>query len=227
MHAGPVLWLAIDEPLLRLAQRFSTLDTDEDVFRIVGREATRITPDSFAALVNQEDPALIVIDTLSQMASDSAVKPNEAEGVALFLKALVPAIQTRQHCGSLFLFHAPHHSARAAGSVQCAAICDATLVLRRPMARALKPGKSPDHAPEEVGGEDGRRILEGVTLWNREQRTKLSDLDGRYVIGTGAAPLIDRARWVLTNTEPGAGKTSSPARLPRCSASATEVVGRL
>lgn len=211
MHAGRVLWLAIDEPLRRLAQRFTTLDADEDLFRIVGRERLRITPENFAALIEQEDPALIVIDTLSQLASDNGVKPNDAESVAPFLKALVTTVQTREHCGALFLFHAPHHSARAAGSVQWAAICDATLVLRRPMARALKPGESPDDAPEEVGSEDGRRILEGVTRWNGEQRTQLSYRDGRYVIGTGAAPLIDRVRWVLTNTEPGAGKTSASA----------------
>lgn len=211
IRAGGVLWLAIDEPLRRLAQRFTTLDADEDLFRIVGRERERMTPENVAALLEDEDPALLVIDTLSQLASDNAIKPNEAESVAPFLKLLVTAVQARERCGALFLFHAPHHSARASGSVQWAAVVDATLVLRRPIARALKPGESPDDAPAEVGSEDGRRILEGVTRWSGEQRTQLSYRAGRYVIGATPSPIIDRVRWVLRNTEPGPGKTSASA----------------
>ncbi len=211
MGPGRVLWFAIDEPLRRLAQRLPTLHPDEDAFRIVGRDGEILTPDSFAALLEEEDPALVVLDTLSQCAADNGIKVNDAESVAPFIKALVSAVQARDHCGALLLFHAPHHSARASGSVQWAAVVDATLVLRRPAARMLRPGESPDDATNDADGEDGRRILEGVTRWGGELRTQLSYRDGQYAIGTGTAPLIDRVRWALSHTEPGPGRTSAAA----------------
>jgi AAA domain len=211
MRAGRVLWFAIDEPLRRLAHRLPALDADPDHFLVVGRENDRLTPDRFAALIEQEAPALVVVDTLSQLAADNGIKVNDAESVAPFIKDLVCAVQAREHCGALLLFHSPHHAARASGSVAWAAVVDATLVLRRPAARVLRPGQSPDDDADEGTAEDGRRILEGITRWSGEQRTMLSFRDGRYRLGTGEAPLIERVRWFLTNTEPGPGITSAAA----------------
>ena len=211
MGPGRVLWFAIDEPVKRMAMRLPALAPDEDGFLVVSRDGGTITPDIFTALLEQEDPALVIIDTLSQCASDNSIKPNDAESVAPFIKALVSAVQARPQCGALFLYHAPHHAQRASGSVQWGAVVDATIVLRRPAARILRAGESADDVTDDDAREDGRRILEGVTRWAGEMRLQLSFRDGRYVIGSSEAPLIDRVRWLLSSREPGTGRTSAAA----------------
>jgi len=210
MRAGRVLWVAIDEPLRRLAMRFPALDADPEQFLVVGREGERLTAERFAGLLEQEAPALVVVDTLSQLAADNGIRVNDAESVAPFIKDLVSAVQARESCGALLLFHTPHHASRASGSVAWAAVVDATLVLRRPAARQLRPGESPDD-DADVSAEDGRRILEGITRWGGEQRCTLSYREGRYQLGTGEASVLDRVRWLLSNTEPGPGITSAAA----------------
>lgn len=230
MGPGMVLWLATDEPLRRLIPRFQSLGADPHNVRIVARDGVSITIEMFAALLDIEDPALVVVDTLSQLASDNRVKPNDAESVVPFMKGLLDAVQRRPRCGAVFIFHAPHHAARASGSVQWSAIVDATLVLRRPAARMLRPGESMDDDTDAGTQEDGRRILEGVTRWGGEQKVHLSFREGRYSLGGAEAPLIDRVRWLLRQTEAGPERTSQATiaeRLRTRPASVADVVHQL
>ncbi len=210
MSAGKVLWIALDEPARRLVQRLPTFDPDPDRFVVYERQAEPLSPRAFAALLEAEDPSLVVIDTLSQLGSDNGIKPNDAEAVAPFMKALVSAVQSRPQCGALFLFHAPHHAQRAAGSVQWSATVDAPLVLRRRFEAVARPGESPDD-DDESSAEDGRRVLAGVTRWGGELRLQMTFSHGRYQVGSGVAPVIDRVRWALNTTEAGPELTSAAA----------------
>jgi broad-specificity NMP kinase len=227
MAPGKVLWIALDEPARRLVQRLPQYDPHPDRFVVYERQTDTLTPTAFAALLEQESPALVVIDTLSQLGSDNGVRPNEADSVTPFMKSLVLAVQARPRCGGLFVFHAPHHAARAAGSVAWEATVDAPLVLRRPAERTPRPGESPDDTESDAGPDDGRRILQGVTRWGGAQRTVLSFRDGLYEIGTAEAPLTDRVRWYLKNTDPGVGRTSAASiakKLGVRQASVTQIV---
>lgn len=218
MGPGVVLWIATDEPGNRLGSRLAEFDADMYGVRVFTRDQTprvTITPEVFEALLEIEDPRLVVIDTLSQLAADNAIDPNEAKAVAPFMKRLVDAVQARPGCGAIFLNHSPHHSPRSSGSVQWQAIADATLVLRRFRASPPRPGESPDDEDETGTGDDGRRILEGVTRWNGPQRDVLSFRDGRYSLGAIEAPLIDRLRWLLRDTEAGPERTSQAAMASR------------
>jgi hypothetical protein len=211
MDQGTVLWFAIDEPMRRFVPRAENMGADPKRFHVVARDGDPLTPARIAALLEEVNPSLVVIDTLSQLASDNGIKPNDAESVVPFMKALVSAIQSRPNCGALLIFHAPHHANRAAGSLQWSATVDAMFVLRRRAAKIPKAGESPDDDAETPEGEDGRRILEGISRWDGNQRLQLTYAGGRYALGTGEAPLIDRVRWMLDTTEPGPRLTSRNA----------------
>ena len=226
---GKVLWIALDEPTRRLVQRLSSFDPDPHLFRIFERPRDRFSAAWFAELLDQEAPDLVVVDTLSQWGIDNGIKANEGDLVGPFLKPIVHAIQSRSRCGGLFIFHAPHHANRAAGSFQWEANVDAALVLRRRVAAAPKPGTSPDDT-DDTTAEDGRRVLMGVTRWGGPLRLDLTYSDGRYSVGAAPAPLVERVRWYLKTTVAGIGKTSASAiatALRVRDASVTEVVRTL
>lgn len=226
MGPGVVLWIATDEPLRRLIPRFRALQADARNVRVVAREGAVLTPASIRALLNQEKPDLLVIDTLSQLGSDNGIKPNDAESVAPFMKALMDAVQSHPRCGAVFIAHSPHHAPRAAGSVQWAAIADATLILRRPAVRTPRPGESSDDV-EEQGAEDGRRILSGVTRWGGEQRQELTFKDGRYLLGSAPLPLSERIRALLMHAAAGPQRTSRAAIARSVGGRNTDVAGAL
>ena len=206
MGPGSVLWFALDEPLRRLAQRFLTLGADPDNFRVVERGRQTLTPDRFEAILQKERPMLVVIDTLSQFAADKGIKVNDAESVAPFFKQIVTAVQELGDCGAILLFHAPHHANRASGSVQWAAIADATLVLRRYMSRRTENPPTEEDS-DEPDVDDGRRVLSGISRWAGDQKMNLAFSDGRYVMAS-SVPLLDRLRTLLHSEDGGVGRTS-------------------
>ncbi len=210
MGPGSVLWVAVDEPLRRLTLRFKQLDADEENFRVVERSRNRLTPALFSELLEAENPTLVVIDTLSQLALDIGVKMNDAESVVPFFKELVSAVQARENCGALLLYHAPHHADRPIGSIQWAAVTDATFGLRRRLKRRRSEGEA-EEEDEAKEADDGVRILSGISRWAGEQRTKLQFRGNRYEIMSGPPSLLDRVRRALAATQPGPGLTSKSA----------------
>lgn len=226
---GRVLWVSVDEPPYMLLPRLGRMGADLDRCSIVFRDPDApLTAEALAGVLNECRPGLVVIDTLSQLAINAGVKMNEAESVGVFMRALVDAIQSQPCCGALLLYHTPHHSPRAFGSVQWGAIVDAPLVFDRPR-RAVRPGESPEEDAADQP-EDGRRVVSGVTRWAGAQRLVLSYQGGRYGLGSAEVPLIDRVRWYLTNTDPGIGRTSNTAMAAALKVrdqSVTEVVREL
>lgn len=198
---GRVLWFAIDEPARRLVPRLGALSIDAAAVTLWTRDHGTLTAGAMAAQVAQLEPALVVVDTLSQLATDNGVDANDGNDVAPFLRPFVSVIHATR-CGALFITHSPHHDNRAAGSVQWGAIPDGTLVFRpyrkrRPKGAEGRPDAGEDDDEDDPGNGDGRRIVEGVTRATGPLKLRLSYGDGRYREGDEQAPAEDRILWAL------------------------------
>lgn len=220
LAAAPVLWLGLDEPARRLAPRLAMLGADPGPgrFVVVEREPGHVlTAAHLAVLLAEYVPALVVLDTTSQLALDARVDPNDGAQVGAFLRPLVDTVRQAnapgRPCAGLFLHHAPHHAARAAGSLQWAAIVDAAVVLRRRHRRADPGAPEPDDDGDDAaGGDDGTRFLEGTTRAGGPLRLRLTFAAGRYSLAGAPVPLVDRLRAELAQLDCGPG-VSSAARL--------------
>jgi hypothetical protein len=213
LAAGVVLWLGFDEPLRRLAPRLEALGAHPERVRVVEREPGHLlTANHLAALITEHRPVLVVLDTTSQLALDHGVDMNDGAQVGPFLRSLIDAVRAAASpetpCAGLFIHHAPHHTSRAAGSLQWGAIVDATLVLRRPRRNTDPRAPEADDLDDDVG-DDGARILEGVTRAGGPLKLRLTFSGGRYAQADAPSPLIDRVRTLLVQLDCGPGVSSA------------------
>lgn len=218
--AGDVLWIGVDEPARRLAPRLAALGADHTRMHIVLREQGHVLRAAhLGVLLDQVRPVLLVLDTTSQLALDCGVDANDGKEVGVFLRPLVDVIREfnaaqiragARGCAGLFIHHAPHHAARAAGSLQWGAIVDAELVLRRKR-RRIDPNEneSDDDENDATAGDDGTRILEGVTRSGGPIRLRFGFESGRYIPAGLPAPLIERVRMLLMNGPVGPNLSSA------------------
>jgi hypothetical protein len=179
-----------------LVPRLAALGAHAERFHIVQREPGHmLTSDHLIALLAEYRPTLVVLDTTSQLALDARVDPNDGSQVGPFLRPLVDAVRAASTantpCAGVFIHHAPHHAARAAGSLQWGAIVDADLVLRR-RRRGVDPrAAEPEDAEDAPGGDDGTRILEGVTRAAGPLKLRPAFVAGRYALADAGVPIPD------------------------------------
>lgn len=191
-----VLWCGVDEPMRYLVPRMLRFEADPDCVRIFRRADGKLSAALLRAHVARVAPTLVVVDTLSQVASDHRIKPNDADMVAPFLRSYVDVIHEAGAAG-LFLYHTPKHSDGAAGSAQWEAVVDNPLTFRPPRRAGAKPGEPEpdDDAPETRS--DGGRILHGTMRSEGELRLRLSYVGNRYVEGDLRPPLRERLLHAL------------------------------
>lgn len=214
LRAAPVLWLGVDESVRRLVPRLAALGADRARFHVVERDPEHLlTAEHLAWLLEKYEPTLVVLDTTSQLALDTGIDPNDGAAVGGFLRPLVDAVRAASTpetpCAGLFIHHAPNHAARAAGSFQWRAVVDADVVLRRPRRNVDPNAAEPDEDADVPTGDDGARVLEGVTRAFGPFKLRLGFVAGRYALADAAVPLIDRVRTLLTTMETGPGLSSA------------------
>lgn len=217
LRQGRVVWIAYDEPLRRLAPRLEALGAHPDDFRIIVREPGQVLrAPHLADLLAEHQPRLVVLDTTSQLATDSSCDPNDGQAVAAFLRPLVDVIReasSASPCAGIFIHHSPHHASRAAGSVQWAAVVDTVAVLRRRRRGVdLRTDEPGDDGEADDTGDDGERILEGVGRAAGPFKMRLQFTAGRYSLAETPPPLIERLRTLLTSLDCAPG-VSSGAKL--------------
>lgn len=213
LAAAPVLWLAVDESVRRLVPRLNGLGADLDRMHVYERDPGQVlTADALARLMSDIRPALVVLDTTSQLALDSRVEMNDAVSVNGFLRPLVDAVRggstADAPCAGMFIHHAPHHAKRAAGSQQWGAVPDAIFVLSRPGRGG--PSASDGEDADDPGPEDGRRILSGTTRAEGAIHLAVKFADGRYA-SANPLPLAERIRTHLATMDTGPGCSSAAA----------------
>ena len=89
------------------------------------------------------------------------------------------------------------------------AVVDADVVLRRPRRNVDPNAAEPDEDADVPTGDDGARVLEGVTRAFGPFKLRLGFVAGRYALADAAVPLIDRVRTLLTTMETGPGLSSA------------------
>lgn len=187
LGAARVLWICRDEPTRRFVQRAGYIDGDPEQFVVYRREDPQPSIAMLAELLRLHEPALVVLDTLSALSSQSQVDLKDPLEVESFFRPLVEVVQATR-AGGLFLFHTPHHANRPAGSFQWSAIPDNILSFY-PSGRRDANGEAEedDEAPAE-----SQRILKAEGRSFAAYKLRLSFISGRYVRGIAQAPLRER-----------------------------------
>lgn len=174
--ACDVLWYGIDEPIGDAVRRLQ--ENGADVDRTILQD---VRPESAADLRSDlerfPDVRLVVIDTLTELASGQLESDKDAQQVAMFVR---PYVEVARQTGVALLLI--HHTTKAGrefrGSVQLGAAVDVKVQLRQPE-RAIPEGEVDD----EPTTDDGIRLLDakgrGVTFGVRLQfdpgRYRLAD----------------------------------------------------
>jgi hypothetical protein len=187
-----VLWLAIDEPLGDVVRRFDALGADMSRLLICDEQ---LSVAEFRTVLAQYQPAVVVVDTLSDLWRGRVHNDRDSTETGDFLRPFVNAVR-ETGAAMLLIYHTSKGGTEYRGSGALGAIVDAPLTLRRrgKHAPGLNSGgvTSPDDDDDEAGDEDGRRLLLGATRWGRVRVRLRSDGDRYELDGTTTLTLSDR-----------------------------------
>lgn len=181
LQPGRSLWLGLDEPLGDLAQRARRDGADGDRFLVLDERPESLG--AFVEVLRDCTPDVVVIDTLSDWWFGHVQHEKDANEVAGFLRPYTRVVR-ETGVALVLLHHLPKaEGASYRGSTAMGALVDILATLKPPRAGAADDGDG-----DEMGDDDGRRIL---SVRGRGVRETLAlSFDGtRYELGEKPLPL--------------------------------------
>lgn len=162
VESGEVLWICLDEPVGDLVRRFRSEDADPERIRIV---QPPVTVAKVVALAKQHMPALVVVDTLSDLLSGEV----ESENHALEAKRALAPLRTLardSEVSLLLLHHVTKSTGRSRGSSVFEDMADLILHLSAdaddPTVRAINSeGRVATSDLRVRWGTDGFQLVDG------------------------------------------------------------------
>jgi hypothetical protein len=164
-----VLWIGLDEPLGDTVRRFHEMGADPDQITIT---SDRPEPHQFRERLGDDRPALVVVDTLTELLPTANF--SRPDTFLSPLRRYIDAVREFD-VALVLLFHASKSRDEYIGDVRLGGAVDAPLTLTRPN----RPRVGEPQDENEL--DDGRRVLKGRPRWPSEElQLRLQYADGRY-----------------------------------------------
>ena len=185
---GRVLWYAIDEAASDAVRRLSACNAEGDSVAI---QRARPTPEDFRAHITEFRPALVVVDTLTELMTGRVQSEKDPQEMQKGLRPYIDVLRETD-TAAVILHHQTKSGNQYRGSTQLGAMVDVLAELNIPGSGAVLDGEEdPDADPEN----ERRRVL--------------------YVRGRGIDTRRDRLHFDGTEYRLGEGELGITARIIR------------
>lgn len=185
---GRVLWYAIDEAASDAVRRLSACNAEGDSVAI---QRARPTPEDFRAHIIEFQPALVVVDTLTELLTGRVQNERDPQEMQKGLRPYIDVLRETD-TAAIILHHQTKSGNQYRGTTQLGAMVDVLAELNIPASGAGPDGEEdPDADPEN----ETRRVL--------------------YVRGRGLNTRRDRLHFNGTEYRLGEGELGIAARIIR------------